>query len=219
MSEFEKSWKKGEEGESFASRTREAVRGPQPIRPQIQKASTQLQSEVKALDSALARLDQKESAIFRKTVQSVQAHDQESSKAFSNELSEVRKMKKIVTQSRVALQQISVRLQTVTELGDFASTVAQAIGVVRTVRRALGEAVPDAQDTLGELGAQLNTMMVDFGEITQTNFSLSEPNEDAQKILAEATAVAEKRVNQGFPDVPDSTTTADEPIFTGGEEG
>ncbi len=218
MSGFEKSWKRSEEGGSFGRRTREAVRGPQPIRPQIQKASTQLQSEVKKLDSALARLNQKESSIFRKTVQSVQAHDEESSKAFSNELSEVRKMKKIVTQSRVALQQISVRLQTVTEMGDFASTVAQAVGVVRTVRRALGEAVPDAQDTLGELGAQLNTMLVDVGQITETNFSLGESNEDAQKILAEATAIAEKRVNQTFPDIPDATT-ADEPILTGGEEG
>ncbi len=218
MSKFEKTWKRGEEGGGFGRRTREAVRGPQPIKPQIEKASTQLQSEVKKLDSALTRLNQKESAIFRKTVQSVQVHDQESSKAFSNELSEVRKMKKIVTQSRVALQQISVRLQTVTELGDFASTVAQAVGVVRTVRRALGEAVPDAHDTLGELGAQLDSMLLDVGQITQTNFSLGEPNEDAEKILAEATAIAEKRVNQSFPDIPSSTTT-DEPIFTGGEEG
>ncbi len=104
-----------------------------------------------------------------------------------------------------------------TELGDFAATIAPAIGVVRTVRRTLGEAVPDAQDTLGEIGSQLNSIMVDVGEITGTNFSLGEPNEDAQKILAEASAIAEKRVNETFPDVPASN--ADEPIFTSGEQG
>ena len=217
MSNFERTWKKGEEGESFAKRTREAVRGPQPIKPQIEKASSQLKSEVSRLDAALTRLNQRESVIFRKTVHSVQVHDQESSKAYSNELSEVKKMKKIVTQSRVALEQISIRLQTVTELGDFAATIAPAIGVVRTVRRTLGEAVPDAQDTLGEIGSQLNSIMVDVGEITGTNFSLGEPNEDAQKILAEASAIAEKRVNETFPDVPASTT--DEPVFTTGEQG
>ena len=59
--------------------------------------------------------------------------------------------------------------------------------------------------------------MVDVGEITGTNFSLGEPNEDAQKILAEASAIAEKRVNETFPDVP--TSNADEPIFTSGEQG
>ena len=40
---------------------------------------------------------------------------------------------------------------------------------------------------------------------------------DAQKILAEASAIAEKRVNETFPDVPASN--ADEPIFTSGEQG
>jgi len=95
LSNFEKTWKKGEEGESFAKRTREAVRGPQPIKPQIEKASAQLQSEVNRLDAALTRLNQRENVIFRKTVHSVQVHDQESSKAYSNELSEVKKMKKL----------------------------------------------------------------------------------------------------------------------------
>ncbi len=76
MSNFEKTWKKGEEGESFAKRTREAVRGPQTTKPQIEKASAQLKSEVNRLDAALARLNQRESMIFRKTVHSVQVHDQ-----------------------------------------------------------------------------------------------------------------------------------------------
>ncbi len=212
MSKFDKSWKRSEQGESFGKRTREAVRGPQPIKPQIEKASSQLQSEINRLDAALTRLNQREGVIFRKTVHSVQAHDQESSKAYSNELSEVRKMKKIVTQSKVALEQITMRLQTVTDIGDFAATISPAIGVVRTVRRTLGEAIPDAQDTLGEIGAQLNSIMVDVGEITGTSFSLGEPNEDAQKILAEASAIAEKRINESFPDVPSSS--GDESVYT-----
>jgi len=214
LSSFEKSWKRPDQGESFGKRTREAIRGPQPIKQQIEKASSQLNSEVNRLDAALNRLNQRESVIFRKTVHSVQVHDQESSKAYSNELSEVRKMKKLVTQSKVALEQISVRLQTVTDIGDFAATISPAIGVVRTVRRTLGEAVPDAQDTLGEIGAQLNSIMLDVGEITGTSFSLGEPNEDAQKILAEAAAIAEKRVNESFPDVPSSA--GDESVFSTG---
>jgi len=211
MSSFERSWKRAEKGESFGKRTREAVRGPQPIKGQIEKASKQLNSEISRLDVALTRLNQRERVIFRKTVQSVQAHDQDSSKAYSNELSEVRKMKKIVTQSKVALEQITLRLQTVTDIGDFAATISPALGVVRTVKRTLGEAIPETQDTLGEIGAQLNSIMADVGEITGTTFSLSEPNDEAQKILAEASAVAEKRVNESFPDVPSSE---DESIFT-----
>jgi division protein CdvB (Snf7/Vps24/ESCRT-III family) len=213
LSKFEKDWK-ADEKEGFGKRTRETIRGPQPIRPQIEKATQQLTSEINRLDSTLTRLKQRENSIFKKTVHAVQVHDQESSKAYSNELSEVKKMQKVVTQSRIALEQITTRLQTVTEMGDFAATIAPAIGVIRTVRTTLVDAVPDAQSTLGDIGAQLNSIMSDVGQITGTNFYLGEPNEDAQKILAEAGAIAEKRMNESFPEVPSSSA---ESIFTPSE--
>ena len=204
MGNFDKQWKEQEKGDSFGKRTREAIRGPQPMKPQIQKATEQLTKEVSRLDSAMNRLKQRENAIFKKTVGAVQVHDQESSKAYSNELAEVRKMEKIVTQSRIALEQITTRLQTVTEIGDFAATIAPAIGVIRNVRGTLGEAMPDAQSTLGEIGTQLNSIMTDVGQITGAELFTQESGEEAQKILSEAAAIAEKRMNDSLPDVPSS---------------
>lgn len=206
MSRFEKNWK-AQERESFGKRTREAVRGPQPLKPQIQKAIQQLTAEINRLDSAMNRLKQRESSIFNKTVHAVQSHDQETSKAFSNELAEIRKMQKIVTQSKIALEQITARLQTVTDIGDFASTIAPAIGVIRKVRTNLSEAMPEAQSALGEIGAQLSSIMIDVGQLTGTNFYTSETSEEAQKILAEAAAVAEKRLNESLPQIPSSEST------------
>lgn len=201
-SKFEKGWKTKEASEPFSKQVREAVRGPQPMKPQIEKATRQLTSEIQRLDQAMGRLKQRENSIFRKTVSAVQTHDQESGRAYSNELSEVRKMEKIVTQSRIALEQITTRLQTVTEIGDFATTIAPAIGVIKNVRTTLGEAIPDAQGTLGEIGAQLNSVMVDVGQITGTNFYQAENSEEANKILAEASAIAEKRMSESLPEVP-----------------
>jgi division protein CdvB (Snf7/Vps24/ESCRT-III family) len=209
-SKFEKGWK-SQETEPFGNRVRESVRGPQPMRPQIQKATQQLTGEINRLDQAMNRLKQRESSIFKKTVTAVQAHDQESSKAYSNELAEVRKMQKIVTQSKIALEQITTRLQTVTDIGDFASTIAPAIGVIKNVRATLGEAMPDAQGALGEIGAQLNSIMVDVGQITGTTFYQAENSEEANRILAEASAIAEKRMAENLPEVPNTTSQS---VFT-----
>ena len=209
-SKFEKGWKT-QDKEPFGKQVRDTIRGPQPMRPQIQKATQQLTGEISRLDQAMNRLKQRESSIFKKTVTAVQAHDQESSKAYSNELAEVRKMEKIVTQSRIALEQINTRLQTVTEIGDFAATIAPAIGVIKNVRATLGEAMPDAQGTLGEIGAQLYSIMVDVGQITGTTFYQAENSEEANRILAEASAIAEKRVAEKLPEVPNATG---ESVFT-----
>ncbi|MDV3278578.1 MAG: hypothetical protein LYZ69_08990 [Nitrososphaerales archaeon] len=211
MSKFTKEWK-AEEKDGFGKRTREAVKGPKPIRPQILRATQQLTGEVNRLDASMNRLKQRENSIFKKTVAAVQAHDQESSKAYSSELAEVRKMTKIVTQSKLALEQITTRLQTVTDMGDFALTLAPAIGVVRNVRATLGEAMPDAQGALGEIGSQLNSIMADVGQITGMNFYTAESSEEANKILAEAAAIAEKRMSESLPEVPSSS----ESIFSSG---
>ena len=210
MSKFEKGWK-AQEKDNFGKQVRDSIRGPVPMRPQIQKATQQLTGEINRLDQAMNRLKQRETSIFKKTVTAVQAHDQESSKAYSNELSEVRKMEKIVTQSKIALEQITTRLQTVTDIGDFAATIAPAIGVIRNVRATLGEAMPDAQGALGEIGAQLTSIMSDVGQITGTTFYQAENSEEADKILAEASAIAEKRMSESLPEVPTSTNQS---IFT-----
>lgn len=212
MSKFEKQWK-AQEKESFGKMTRDTIRGPKPLKPQIQKATQQLTGEINRLDQANNRLKQRESSIFKKTVTAVQAHDQESSKAYSNELAEVRKMQKIVTQSKIALEAITTRLQTVTDVGDFAATIAPAIGVIKNVRATLGEAMPDAQGALGEISAQLNSIMVDVGTITGATFYQSESSEEADKILSEAAAIAEKRMSDNLPEVPN---TSSESVFTNG---
>jgi len=214
MSKFEKNWKPAQPSASFGQRTREAVRGPQPLKPQIARATGQLNQEVHRLDGALSRLKQRETAIFKKTVAAVQHHDESTSKAYSNELAEIRKMTKVVTQSKVALEQITMRLQTVTDIGDFAATLAPAIGVVKTVRSTLGSAMPDAQSALGDIGTELSSMMTDVGGLSGINiFTSGESSEEAERIMAEAAAVAEKRVSETFPEVP---SAGNESIFSSG---
>jgi len=83
--------------------------------------------------------------------------------------------------------------------------------VIKNVRATLGEAMPDAQGALGEIGAQLNSIMVDVGQITGTSFYQPENSEEANKILAEASAIAEKRMAESLPEVPNSTGQS---IFT-----
>jgi division protein CdvB (Snf7/Vps24/ESCRT-III family) len=205
LSKFEKNWKPQQNQTSFGQKTKEAIKGAQPMKPQIAKATSQLQQEITRLDRSMDRLKQREQAIFKKTVTAVQQHDEQTSKAYSNELAEVRKMAKIVTQSKIALEQITTRLQTVTDMGDFAATLGPAIGVIRTVRTTLGTAMPDAQSALGDIGASLSGLMSDVGGLSGGNFFTPESSEEADKIMAEAAAVAEKRMGDSFPEVPSAS--------------
>ena len=214
MSKFEKNWKPAQSNGSFGQKTRDTIRGPQPLKPQIQKATSQLNQEIHRLDGALSRMKQRETAIFKKTVTAVQQHDEATSKAYSNELAEVKKMTKIVTQSKIALEQITMRLQTVTEFGDF--TAGPRTGDRRDQERPRVPRDGDARrpGRLGDIGTELSTMMTDVGGLTGSNFFTSgESSEEADKIMAEAAAIAEKRMGDTFPEVP---SAQDESVFSSG---
>jgi len=197
--------------EPLGKRTKDSIIGPRPIRPQIQEATRELRREINRLDTTSGRLKQKDEAIFRKTVGAVQSHNEQLGKSYATELAEVRKMQKMVTQSRVALEQVSTRLETVTELGDFAATLAPAVTVVRSMRSALNSTLPDANEAMGEVGDVLNSMMTDVGQLSGFGLSFGETSEDAERILQEATALAENRLRNDLPSVPGSSDS----VFSG----
>ncbi len=199
MSNFESKWAR-RQGSSLGEKVRESIVPPGPLKPRIEDAARKLEGHVSRLDSTLAKLKQKDSTIFHKVSSAVQAHDIESSKALSNELAEVRKMTKMVSQANLAIRQITLRLNTVRDLGDIASTLAPAIGVIRSVRSGLASMATHSE--LGEISEELSSLLVDAGHIGGLNINFQVANEDAEKILAEASAVAEQKMKENLPSVP-----------------
>jgi hypothetical protein len=52
MGKFDENWTKPQK-DSFGKSVRETVKGPQPLKPQIQKATSQLNQEIHRLDGAM----------------------------------------------------------------------------------------------------------------------------------------------------------------------
>ena len=94
------------------------------------------------LDQATDRFSQRDKAIFARIVDAYTKHDTARANVFANELAEVRKMERLIINARLALEQIVLRLRTVSELGDVVSTLGPAVGVLRSVRAGLSQRIP-----------------------------------------------------------------------------
>jgi division protein CdvB (Snf7/Vps24/ESCRT-III family) len=123
---------------------------------------------------------------------------------FANELAEVRKVGKMVTQSKLALEQIVLRLNTITELGDIVTTLAPATSIVRSVKEDIVGVMPDAEGEMGEVSSLLSGILVDAGSMGGYTMNFETANEEAEMALSEAAAVAESRMKEKFPDIPQS---------------
>ncbi len=203
MSErFAKKWEPKKEGDSFIASVKSAIQAPVPLKPQLEAATRKLDFQISRLDQASERFTQKDKALFAKLVDTYTHHDQARANIYATELSEIRKMNKLIMNARLALDQVALRIKTVSELGDIVTTLGPCIGVLRSISSGLGGVMPEAEGELGDIGNMLSGLMFEAGASSGMSLNFDNVNEDASKILAEAATVAEQRVSANFPDLP-----------------
>jgi division protein CdvB (Snf7/Vps24/ESCRT-III family) len=203
MSErFAKKWETAKQGESYKDTLRNTVSPPGPLKPRLDMATRSLDLQIQKLDQANERFTQKDKTLFAKLVDAYTHHDQAHANMYATELAEIRKMSKLIMNARLALDQVSLRIKTVSELGDVVATLGPCVGVLRSVSNGLGGVLPEAEGELGEIGNMLSGLMFEAGSNSGMSLNFENVNEDASKILSEAATVAEQRVSQNFPDLP-----------------
>jgi division protein CdvB (Snf7/Vps24/ESCRT-III family) len=199
---FSKKWETRREEQPFTNRLKEAVRPPGPLKPRLDFAVRRIELQVQKLDQATDRFGQRDKTIFARIVDAYTKHDTARANVFASELAEIRKMERLIINARLALEQIVLRLRTVSELGDVVSTLGPAVGVLRSVRAGLVSVFPEAENELGEIGNMLSGIMIEAGQGSGMTLNFDTVNEDAAKILTEASTVAEQRIKEKFPELP-----------------
>ena len=181
------------------------------LKPRIQIAIKKLKLQISKLDSMLIKLKERDAKIFQRIVEATQQHDTQTTKVLSNELAEIRKVTKILSGARIALERIELRLTTTSDIGDTVLTIMPTMGLMKNLKSSLGKIMPGAEQEISQMAEMLGGFMTEsfsgdgaFGIDDSTNM-------ESEKILQEATAVAENSTGDLFPSVPTSTTSTKSP--------
>jgi division protein CdvB (Snf7/Vps24/ESCRT-III family) len=204
LTQFTDRWQANRDKETVPTKIKDAMNPQGDLRKKLVDTDRSLTSQISKLDKTVTKMGEKEKVLFNKTSNAFQKHDTTMAQAYANELSEHRKAMKLVQSSRLCLEQVQMRLKTITDFGDLAHVIAPVGQVVRTVRTSLQKVMPSANDTLSEISTGLQGMMQDIGSVPGLSMSFESNNEEADKILAEASVVAETKMAATLPDIPDS---------------
>lgn len=202
MTSFSNNWVKEKNIMNTSDKIRGAVRTPQPLKPRIEFAKNRIQSQNQKLDTILDKLNGKEKSLFNQVVNHLQKHDVQESKVLSNELAQVRKGSKLISQLKASLEQVHLRLDSTIDVGNVMAALGPAMGSLTNLRSGLSGVVPEVDTQLGEINGVFTDIMTSAAGIGNTSIAYDASSEDVDNILSEAGAVAEQRVNENFPDVP-----------------
>ncbi|HZC88145.1 MAG TPA: Snf7 family protein [Nitrososphaera sp.] len=213
---FDNKWVKPQ-GESVGHRLLEGIKPQAPLKPRIEEAQKKLQMQITKLDSISSRMQEKDQIIFKRIVMAMQSHDASHARVLSGELSQIRKMNKMVTSAKLALEQIQLRLNTITELGDVVVTLSPAMSVIKGLQGGLSGMMPEADQSFSQISDLLGNIMTDSGQIPNGEIgSFTAANEDTMRIMEEASAIVEMNMKNKFPDLPSTTTSAQKKLEAAG---
>ncbi|HET6715769.1 MAG TPA: hypothetical protein VFG90_01475 [Nitrososphaeraceae archaeon] len=201
MTSFSNQWNK-EAKKDTSERIRESLKSPKPLKPTMETAKNRLGIQTQKLDTLLEKLKSKDRTLFNQIVSHLQNHDSQQSKMLSNELSQVRRTIKTISQLKMSLEQVHMRLESTIDIGDALTALKPAVGTLSKVKTGLTGLMPNVDSELGEINDVFSDIMVNANSTSDIGFALNPSGGDINNILAEASIVAEQRVTDNFPDVP-----------------
>jgi len=207
MTGLDSKWSKQPKS-SISDKINDTIKPKGPLKPRVQDGIKKLQLQIKKLDSMLTSLQERDAKLFQRIVNATQNHDTQTSKVLGNELAEVRKVTKILSSARIALEQIELRLSTCNDLGDTVVAMIPTMGLMKNLKSSLGKVMPGAEQEIGQMAEMLGGFMTESFS-GDSAFGLdATTNAESDKILREASAVAESTTGEMFPSVPSSNQEA-----------
>ena len=199
-----KKWNNNAQSESIRDKLREVTQSQTPLKPRIEEAQRKLQIQISKLDAISSKMQEKDKVIFNRIVNAMQNHDSHYAKVLSGELSQIRRTNKMVNSAKLAFEQIQLRLNTMTELGDVVVTLSPAMSVIKGIQSGLKTMLPEADQSFGQISELLGGIMSGSSQIPTTEIGSRDLtfSEEAVKIMEEASAIVEEDTRDKFPDLP-----------------
>jgi division protein CdvB (Snf7/Vps24/ESCRT-III family) len=174
-----------------------------PLRPRLEAVQKRIEGQVARLEELQADLKARDEESFRKLMASIKENNVQYSTVLSQELARSRQLSRVVSVAKVALEKIHARLSAVTDFGDLVIVLSPAMAVVKNVRSSLAPLVPEMEGELGTISELLSGILVDAGQVGGYTINFETANEEAVRLIGEASAVVENKMKEEFPGIPD----------------
>jgi division protein CdvB (Snf7/Vps24/ESCRT-III family) len=173
-----------------------------PLKPRLDAVQKKIQVQISRLEELHGVLKQRDEEAFRKLVTSIKENNAQYSTVLSADLARARQVSRVVFLSRVALEKMVAKLSSASDFGDLVIVLSPAMAVVKNLRSSLTPHVPEMEGELGIISELLSGILVDAGQVGGYTINFETANEEAVRLIEEASAAVEQKMKEEFPDLP-----------------
>ena len=176
------------------------------LKNRISGAEKKLEYQISRLDQVHNKLKQNHDHLFKKIVEAKKIHNESRARTYAIELQEIKKIKNKIAGAKLAMEQIKLRLGTVSELGDIVVTLSPCMSLIKGLTPSISGLFPQINTTMQDLPNMFEDILADSSLSTESIMQPCEGNADTEAILSEAQHTIESRARTTIPEAPVTIT-------------
>ena len=198
-------WQGIKNGMNLSQKFLDKIKPEYALKNKINGAEKQMESQILRLDQAHNKLKRNHDNIFKKIVEAQQTHDESKARTYAIELVEIKKIKNKISEAKLAMEQIKLRLGTVSELGDIVVTLSPCMSLIKGLAPSISGLMPEMHSSMQDLTNMFGDLLTDSSLSSETMVPTYQGNTETNAILQEAHDVLEGRVKTAIPEPPSTS--------------
>ena len=201
MGYIAKNWREVKNGilsQKFLDRVRPEAR----LKNKMYDAGKKMEIQILRLEQTHNKLQQNYENLFKKIVDAKQTRNESKAMTYAIELVEVKKAKNKIAEAKLAMEQIKLRLSTVSELGDIVVTLSPCMSLIKGLAPSISTLMPQMHTSMEDLTSMFSDMLTDSSLSQESMTPIYQGNTDTDAILQEAHDVIEGKTRTAMPEPP-----------------
>jgi len=182
------------------------VRPEATLKNRIDGAGKKMDCQILRLEQTYNKLKQNHDNLFKKIVEAKQAHNESRARTYAIELQEVIKAENKIAEAKLAMEQIKIRLGTVSELGDIVVTLSPCMSLIKGLAPSISTLMPQMHTSMEDLTSMFGDMLTGSSLSQESMTPTYQGNTDTDAILQEAHDVIEGKTRTAMPEPPTTSS-------------
>jgi len=197
-----KNWREVKNSINLSQKFLDKVKPESALKNKIEDAGKKMEQQILRLEQAHNKLKQSHEHIFKKIVDAKKMRNESRAITYATELIEIKKVRDRIGGARLAMEQIKLRLNTVSELGDIVVTLSPCMSLIKGLAPSISALMPQMHSSMENLTSTLGDMVTDSSLTQESATPTYQGNEETEAILKEAHDVLKDRTLSSIPEPP-----------------
>ena len=202
MGNILKNWREVKNGMNLSQKFLDKIKPESALKNRISTAEKQMECQILRLGQVHDKLKQNHDNVFKKIVEAKLIQNESRARTYAIELQEIKKTKNKIAEAKLTMEQIKIRLNTVSELGDIVVTLSPCMSLIKGLVPAISSAMPQMHASMGDLTNMFDDILTDSSLSQESLMQPYQGNSDTEAILQEAHNVLEGRTRTAIPEPP-----------------